>query len=87
MLSFELKGGAAATKKFITATTLPIKAPSLGGPETLLTQPSLTSHAGMSSEDRRKLGITDGLVRMSVGLEATEDIVEDFEKALANADY
>jgi cystathionine beta-lyase/cystathionine gamma-synthase len=82
MLSFELKGGAAATKKFITATTLPIKAPSLGGPETLLTQPSLTSHAGMSSEDRRKLGITDGLVRMSVGLEATEDIVEDFEKAL-----
>jgi cystathionine beta-lyase/cystathionine gamma-synthase len=82
MLSFELKGGAAATKKFITATTLPIKAPSLGGPETLLTQPALTSHAGMSSEDRRKLGITDGLVRMSVGLEATEDIVEDFEKAL-----
>ena len=82
MLSFELKGGAAATKKFITATTLPIKAPSLGGVETLLTQPALTSHAGMSSEDRRKLGITDGLVRMSVGLEATEDIVEDFEKAL-----
>jgi cystathionine beta-lyase/cystathionine gamma-synthase len=81
MLSFELKGGAAATKKFITATTLPIKAPSLGGPETLLTQPALTSHAGMSSEDRQKLGITDGLVRMSVGLEATEDIVEDFEKA------
>jgi cystathionine beta-lyase/cystathionine gamma-synthase len=81
MLSFELKGGAAATKKFITATTLPIKAPSLGGPETLLTQPALTSHAGMSGEDRQKLGITDGLVRMSVGLEATEDIVEDFEKA------
>jgi len=82
MLSFELKGGAAAAKRFITETTLPIKAPSLGGVETLLTQPALTSHAGMSSEDRRKLGITDGLVRMSVGLEATEDIVEDFEKAL-----
>jgi cystathionine beta-lyase/cystathionine gamma-synthase len=82
MLSFELKGGAAAAKRFITATTLPIKAPSLGGVETLLTQPALTSHAGMSTEDRRKLGITDGLVRMSVGLEATEDIVEDFEKAL-----
>jgi cystathionine beta-lyase/cystathionine gamma-synthase len=82
MLSFELKGGVAAAKRFITATTLPIKAPSLGGVETLLTQPALTSHAGMSTEDRRKLGITDGLVRMSVGLEATEDIVEDFEKAL-----
>jgi cystathionine beta-lyase/cystathionine gamma-synthase len=82
MLSFELKGDAAAAKRFIAATTLPIKAPSLGGVETLLTQPALTSHAGMSSEDRRQLGITDGLVRMSVGLEATEDIVEDFEKAL-----
>jgi cystathionine beta-lyase/cystathionine gamma-synthase len=82
MLSFELKGGVAAAKRFITATTLPIKAPSLGGVETLLTQPALTSHAGMSTEDRRKLGITEGLVRMSVGLEATEDIVEDFEKAL-----
>ena len=82
MLSFELHGGAPAAKRFISATTLPIKAPSLGGPETLLTQPTLTSHAGMSSEDRQKLGITDGLVRMSVGLEATEDVVEDFERAL-----
>jgi cystathionine beta-lyase/cystathionine gamma-synthase len=84
MLSFELHGGAAATKKFIGRTTLPIKAPSLGGPETLLTQPSVTSHAGMSPEDRRKLGITDGLVRMSVGLEATEDILADFSAALEN---
>ena len=83
MLSFELKGGAAAAKRFIAATKLPIKAPSLGGPETLLTQPALTSHAGMSIEDRKKLGITDGLVRMSVGLEATEDVVEDFERAFA----
>jgi len=83
MLSFELKGGAAAAKRFIAATKLPIKAPSLGGPETLLTQPALTSHAGMSSEDRKSLGITDGLVRMSVGLEATEDVVEDFERAFA----
>ncbi|HEY6065499.1 MAG TPA: aminotransferase class I/II-fold pyridoxal phosphate-dependent enzyme [Thermoanaerobaculia bacterium] len=82
MLSFELEGGAQAAKRFIAATKIPIKAPSLGGPETLLTQPSLTSHAGMSAADRKKLGITDGLVRMSVGLEATEDVVEDFEKAL-----
>jgi cystathionine beta-lyase/cystathionine gamma-synthase len=82
MLSFELHGGTAATKRFISATTIPIKAPSLGGPETLLTQPAVTSHAGMSREDRQRLGITDGLVRMSVGLEATEDIVEDFAQAL-----
>jgi cystathionine beta-lyase/cystathionine gamma-synthase len=82
MLSFELHGGADAAKRFIAATTLPIKAPSLGGVETLLTQPALTSHAGLSREDRRRLGITDGLVRMSVGLEATEDIVGDFAAAL-----
>jgi cystathionine beta-lyase/cystathionine gamma-synthase len=82
MLSFELHGGAEAAKRFIGRTTLPIKAPSLGGPETLLTQPAVTSHAGMSREDRGRLGITDGLIRMSVGLEATEDIVEDFALAL-----
>lgn len=82
MLSFELKGGADAAKRFIGRTTIPIKAPSLGGVETLLTQPALTSHAGMSREDRQRLGITDGLVRMSVGLEATEDVVEDLRRAL-----
>ena len=82
MLSYELKGGADAAKRFIAATTLPIKAPSLGGVETLLTQPALTSHAGMSREDRQRLGITDGLVRMSVGLEATEELIEDLGQAL-----
>ena len=82
MLSFELEGGAAAADRFMKLTTLPILAPSLGGPETLLTRPSLTSHAGMRPDDRRALGITDGLIRMSVGLEACDDIVEDLEQAL-----
>jgi cystathionine beta-lyase/cystathionine gamma-synthase len=82
MLSYELTGGADAAKRFIAATELPIKAPSLGGVETLLTQPALTSHAGMSREDRTRLGITDGLVRMSVGLEATEELIEDLGRAL-----
>jgi cystathionine beta-lyase/cystathionine gamma-synthase len=82
MLSYELTGGADAAKRFIGATKLPIKAPSLGGVETLLTQPALTSHAGMSREDRARLGITDGLVRMSVGLEATEELIEDLRQAL-----
>ena len=82
MLSYELTGGAGAAKRFIAATELPIKAPSLGGVETLLTQPALTSHAGMSREDRARLGITDGLVRMSVGLEATEELIEDLGQAL-----
>ena len=82
MLSYELKGGADAAKRFIEATTIPIQAPSLGSVETLLTQPALTSHAGMSREDRLRLGITDGLVRMSVGLEATEELIEDLGQAL-----
>ena len=84
MLSFEVAGGADAAAEFIGRTRLPIKAPSLGGVETLLTQPSLTSHAGLSREDRIRLGIRDGLIRMSVGLEATEEIIEDFERALGN---
>jgi cystathionine beta-lyase/cystathionine gamma-synthase len=82
MLSFELHGGADAADRFMRQTRLPIIAPSLGGPETLLTRPSLTSHAGMSLEDRRKAGISDGLIRMSVGLEDPEEIVEDLLQAL-----
>jgi cystathionine beta-lyase/cystathionine gamma-synthase len=82
MLSFELRGGADAADRFIKQTTLPIIAPSLGGPETLLTRPSLTSHAGMNPEERRQLGISDGLIRMSVGLEAPEEIIEDLLLAL-----
>jgi cystathionine beta-lyase/cystathionine gamma-synthase len=82
MLSFELEGGAATAQRFIKSTKLPIIAPSLGGVETLLTLPVTTSHSGMSPEDRKALGITDGLIRMSVGIEATEDIIEDLQQAL-----
>jgi cystathionine beta-lyase/cystathionine gamma-synthase len=85
MLSFEMNGGADAAARFMAATTLPIIAPSLGGPETLLTRPSLTSHAGMDPERRRRAGISDGLIRMSVGLEATEEIVDDLVHALESA--
>ena len=84
MLSFDMAGGVDAARQFIDRTRLPIKAPSLGSVETLLTQPSLTSHAGLSREDRALLGIGDGLIRMSVGLEATDEIIEDFERALGN---
>ena len=83
MLSFELEGGAEASQTFMRNVRLPIVAPSLGGVETLITRPSTTSHAGLSPEDRERLGISDGLVRLSVGIEATEDIIEDFEQALS----
>ena len=81
-MSFELKGGPASADRFMKRTTIPVLAPSLGGPETLLTRPALTSHAGMHPEERRKAGITDGLIRMSVGLEAADEILEDLAQAL-----
>ncbi len=82
MLSFELHEGLAAAKRFIARTQIPIKAPSLGGIHTLITRPATTSHAGISPEDRLKLGITDSLIRVSVGIESTEELIDDFEQAL-----
>ncbi len=82
MLSFELHGGAEAAAGFIARTSLPIIAPSLGSTETLLTRPALTSHAGMTRERRLAAGIGDGLIRMSVGLESTDEIAEDVLQAL-----
>jgi len=84
MLSFELKGSAEQAEQFMQRTTIPIVAPSLGGVETLLTRPALTSHAGLMREERARLGIRDGLIRMSVGIEATEELVEDLAQALAS---
>lgn len=82
MLSFELTGGAAAAERFFDRVTLPVIAPSLGGVDTLLTRPAATSHRGLSPEERERIGIRDGLVRMSVGIEATEDLVDDLGRAL-----
>ena len=82
MLSFELKGGLAAAERFMNNTTIPIIAPSLGGVETLLTRPATTSHAGMTPEQRRAVGVADELIRVSVGIEATEEIIADFDQAL-----
>ena len=82
MLSFELKEGVEAAERFIQNTTLPIVAPSLGGVESLITRPVTTSHSGLSKEDLQKLGISDSLIRVSIGIEATEDLIEDFKQAL-----
>lgn len=83
MLSFELKGGVEAAERFMNRTALPVIAPSLGGIETLLTRPATTSHSGMLPEERRRLGISDRLIRMSIGIEAAEDLIADVEQALA----
>jgi len=82
MLSFELEGDMADADRFMRSTTLPIVAPSLGGVETLITRPATTSHAGLSADERRQLGISDNLIRVSVGIESTEDLIEDFERAM-----
>ncbi|ETX05152.1 trans-sulfuration enzyme family protein [Candidatus Entotheonella palauensis] len=84
MLSIELEGGVEAATRFMQKATLPLIAPSLGGVETLMTRPAATSHAGMLPEDRQKVGVTDSLIRVSVGIEATEDLVADFDQALAS---
>ncbi len=82
MVSFELKGDAERADTFIKNTTLPISAPSLGGVETLITRPTTTSHSGVSPEDLRAMGIKETLIRLSVGLEHPDDLIQDFGRAL-----
>ena len=77
-----MAGGVEAAEVVLSALTLPAVAPSLGSVETLVTRPALTSHAGMSPEDRATAGITDDLIRLSAGIEDEEDLVEDFARAL-----
>jgi cystathionine beta-lyase/cystathionine gamma-synthase len=82
VLSFELRGDAARAREFERRVCIPAVAPSLGGVQTLLTRPAATSHAGLSAAERQRLGISDGLLRLSVGIEATEDLIEDLRRAL-----
>lgn len=84
-LSFELVGGVDAARRFLAAVRLCHMAPSLGGPETLVTHPASTTAVAMPPEEREAVGITDGLIRMSVGLEHADDIVADIDQALAVA--
>jgi cystathionine beta-lyase/cystathionine gamma-synthase len=82
MLSFEPRGGAPAAERMFSRLSIPLHAPSLGGPETLVTRPAASSHAGLSAQERARIGISDGLVRVSIGLEAADDLIEDFAAAL-----
>ena len=83
MLSFDL-GSAGDARRLIGRLELAVDAPSLGGVETLVSRPAVSSHAGQSPGRRRALGIGDGLVRVAVGIEAAEDLWADFEAALAD---
>lgn len=81
MLAFELKAGLDTTVSALNNLRLCSRAESLGGLETLITHPSSTTHADVEPEVRLALGISDGLVRVSVGLEAAEDIIADLDQA------
>jgi len=83
MISFGLKGGVEAGRKLMNAVELCTLAVSLGGVETLIQHPASMTHASIGSEARRRGHITDGLVRLSVGIENVDDIITDLEQALS----
>ena len=85
MMSMVLRGGGEAADRFMENLRIAIAAPSLGGVETLVSQPRFTSHAALTPEARDAAGIPDGFVRVSVGLEDVEDLICDFEAALGAA--
>ncbi|MDE0141452.1 MAG: aminotransferase class I/II-fold pyridoxal phosphate-dependent enzyme [Caldilineaceae bacterium] len=84
VISFEVEADGPATSRFIDACRIPRIGPSLGGVESLIEQPGIVSYYDTAPEDRRALGITDELVRLSVGIEDTDDLLADFEQALAS---
>ncbi len=83
VLSFETVGGSEAADTVLKALCLPVNAPSLGGVETLVTKPSCSSHSGVPPEERRRIGVTDSLIRVAVGIEDSEELVADFAQALS----
>jgi cystathionine beta-lyase/cystathionine gamma-synthase len=82
MLSFELAGGVEETESFLGSLSVPAHAASLGGAESLIVRPAAATHGGVPPEERARSGITDGLIRFSVGLEDVEDLLDDLERAL-----
>jgi methionine-gamma-lyase len=82
MLSFELKGGYSAGRAMMNQVRLCTLAVSLGSADTLIAHPASMMHFKVAPEDRAKMGITDGLVRLSVGLEDVEDIIADLDQAM-----
>jgi cystathionine gamma-synthase/methionine-gamma-lyase len=82
MLSFVVAGDVGATASVVDRLELFSIAPSLGGVESLVTQPVTTTHHGLTPEERSRRGISDGMVRLSVGLEDAEDLWADLSQAL-----
>jgi len=82
MLTIEVKGGGEAATRVADRLKLFALAPSLGGAESLVTQPCTTTHHGLSAEERARRGISDAMLRLSIGLEDAEDLIDDLNRAL-----
>jgi len=82
IVAFEIKGGIAAGRKFLNAIKMCSLSANLGDTRTIVTHPASTTHSKLSEADRLEVGITDGLVRVSVGLEYVDDIIADLKQAL-----
>ncbi|MDR2345816.1 MAG: PLP-dependent aspartate aminotransferase family protein [Planctomycetaceae bacterium] len=82
MVSFVLRGNIENVKNFFAGLNLIILAESLGGPETLICHPATMTHAALPESERNKIGITDNLIRLSVGIEDADDIIDDLNNAL-----
>jgi cystathionine beta-lyase/cystathionine gamma-synthase len=82
MVGLELKGGARATERFLRKLRLVTHAPSLAGVESLISEPRRTSHNRLTEDQRVRMGVPDGFVRLSCGIESSEDIIADLEQAL-----
>jgi cystathionine gamma-synthase len=83
VISFEIDGDLDTTSALVDAVSIPLIASSFGGVETLIEQPALMSYFELSTEERLAIGIKDNLVRLSVGLEDTQDLITDLDRALA----
>lgn len=84
IVTFELKGGIEAGRKFLNSLQMLSMTNNLGDSRTIASHPASTTHSKLSAEEKKAVGITDGLVRISVGLEHVDDIIEDIEQALAS---
>ena len=82
MVGLQLKGGVRAAERFLKKLKMIAHAPSLAGVESLISEPRLTSHKGLSAEERGRIGIPDGFLRLSCGIEDAADIIGDLEQAL-----
>ena len=82
IVAFEIKGGIDAGRYFLNNLKMISLSANLGDSRTIATHPASTTHSKLSEDDRFEVGITDGLVRISVGLEHSEDIINDLKQAL-----